>query len=428
LFTLLNDIFEFYCEDAFAITCSSVRVPTVLIPSIKFVPLDLVFVKSVALPETFMRAAWFIISFLTVAPTVKTVAMTIFLAIIALFSLALHFLSFRINKLACFAPSSDLFVYMKDISAINVICKTENDPSVDAHNTIKSCISDATAANAKSLTPVNEQQCKLSYADAVGYEHMEIRRPRNPNVVGYADVYLGDLFPDIEDTCSTQVDNSTAPACKYSFLSVKAKKAQNLLEEFALNDSFGSMANLFTIEEINEVGFCDPAIELDNLAPIIAAISHEMPRRLSYADAVGYSHMEEVKRPRNGNVIGFDVDLSLLVPEEVDKNDINVPVIRRMSYSEAFSFNYKPIQANSQHNDDTSFFEYTQKQPDILISSVVKPRRRLSYAEAVNSGVNDDTDIPHNLIEAMNQEPKPKPTNNTTSITQVIIKTRPEAQ
>lgn len=42
---------------------------------------------------------------------------------------------------------------------------------------------------------------KLSYEDVVGYAHMAIKKPRNPDDVGYAEVYIGflSLFEDESD-------------------------------------------------------------------------------------------------------------------------------------------------------------------------------------------------------------------------------------
>ncbi len=36
---------------------------------------------------------------------------------------------------------------------------------------------------------------RISYADVVSYPQMS-KKPRNPNAVGYADVYIGSLFED----------------------------------------------------------------------------------------------------------------------------------------------------------------------------------------------------------------------------------------
>lgn len=35
---------------------------------------------------------------------------------------------------------------------------------------------------------------KMSYADAVGYEFMKVKGPRNPNVFGYADLSMAIIF------------------------------------------------------------------------------------------------------------------------------------------------------------------------------------------------------------------------------------------
>lgn len=39
---------------------------------------------------------------------------------------------------------------------------------------------------------------KMSYADAVGYEFMEVKGPRNPIFFGYADLSMAKLFEELE--------------------------------------------------------------------------------------------------------------------------------------------------------------------------------------------------------------------------------------
>lgn len=394
--SLLNDIFEFNCEDAFALTCSTARVPTISVP---FVPLDLIFIKSVEFPETFMRTAWFLLSFLTAVPTVNSVAMTIIFALTALLTLTLNYLALRINKHAKDVISFDELIPMKPIEQANVPHSVITTVTTDLPYTVYlgSLFSEPKAqsqvlgynevylGNLFRESDVKTSLDVLSYDVYLGDLFLEeIQVPlkainssdtrikaRNPNVLGYADVYLGDLFHEGPDEPIITSPNEYIPVRKYSFLSIKAKKAQQLLEDFALNDSFGSMTDLFTVEALCEKdqeeaiddhedipmftntlaaspSILETAASKDPEVTVPAGV--DLPRKLSYADAVGYDHME-VKRPRNLEVIGYDVDLSLLFPEEAVESKLVVPfdkhtltavdrvpvkiLTRRMSYAEA---------------------------------------------------------------------------------------------
>jgi len=89
---------------------------------------------------------------------------------------------------------------------------------------------------------------RLSYAEVVGYEHVEVRRARNPPPIGF-DVCLGDLFAEP------------------------------------------------TITESNVNNHESPKIQVK--------------RRLSYAEVVGYEHVE-VRRARNPPPIGYAVYLGTI--------------------------------------------------------------------------------------------------------------------
>lgn len=542
LITLLNDIFEFHCDALFALTCSSAPVSTTVIP---VVHIDLVFVQSVALDEAFMTVIWFLLSFLTVAPTIKSVAMTILLVLTVLLTLALYYISFPVNKLASLAKrlhqlvqSKETYTYINkavadaSVPATTVLCYSAVSTGSDNISPYDVCLGDlfnnkepqaapkprklsyadavgydhmevmlpssthfigfdvylghlfpeavkdddddtctAPPCNVSDHEPeilgydvylgdlfietfqvptqsigyTQALKLPLSYADAVGYEHMQVRRPRNPNVVGYANVYLGDLFPEIEDHVAIfepqpddAVTEDIVPVRRYSFLSLKAKKAQELLEDFAFNDSFGSMANLISVEEICDLGTCESVYqkiavvdaveknssedaEQDTIAQSIEmneSISGDQVQaivtlpKLSYADAVGYEFME-VKRPRYPAVVGYEVDLSFLFYEEVevitavalnDNLELDIapktlsiasdvpasPSPRRQSYAKAVG--YEHIEIMKPITSEVSLTEFITFQAEVSDNKA-------------------DQEIPCANIQESSQEQKKKPSN-----------------
>lgn len=136
----------------------------------------------------------------------------------------------------------------------------------------------------------------------------------------------------------------------------------------------------------------------------------EKPRKLPYADAVGYEHME-VERPRNSDTIGYDLDLSILFPEE-DKEVIasysmeleieaiistGIPAyssIRRLSYAEAVAY-----QADSAFN----------------LTEFITIHTNFADTEA-------DQDIPRAQIQESSQEQNKKLSNTSASFKSELIK------
>lgn len=422
LLSLLNDIFEFNCEGIImALTCNTSKVPN---------STELIFVKAISLPEHFMIVTWSIVSFFCVAPSAKLVATALILVAAATFYFFLHILCKPIEENST-TLSTDDAIEMSDIYSINhkykkpslgtgtfykaavkaeALCdsayavfsedfsnediKSESSPyaiylgrlfSETAESTVPvtfSCeifLDDLFNEASKPLAPSGP---RISYADAVGYEFMEVRKPRNPDVVGY-EVFLGDLFfeeqPEPTPTSnldSTQVqDIETEPivqARRYSFATLKAQKAEKDLSIiFAASLSIDnltfiqasltqsqhnlnillSFSNLFTISEERSIAASQSHI---NMAPIsvhelftssrfnLKTFNFHEPvpsLRISYADAVGYSQVK-VRTPKNPDTLSYDVYLGDLFSEPDLKlldNEIPPDPVK-ISYADAVGY------------------------------------------------------------------------------------------
>lgn len=250
---------------------------------------------------------------------------------------------------------------------------------------------------------------RMSYADAVGYDFMEVKRPRHPQLFTGYDVGIAELFHE----CIEEPVVSSPPSTS-------------------------------------------------NVNSIVDAVAIHSNRRMSYADAVGYDFME-VKRPRRIQLFaGYDCDVSDLFKEPEShqvqndpslhskkkddlitdsvstRNDPETPkalnivtpppqIERRMSYADAVGYAFteikspckqqvEPIKAAPQAELNSNSLEMPSKSQDPKIQNnnqtfydVPKPQvipnitqiphanlaspRRMSYSEAVEAKA-DDIQIP----------------------------------
>ena len=239
---------------------------------------------------------------------------------------------------------------MIDISATNVLVKkslSRSDLDINPSTLAKPIDANSVAVEPspctaylgdlfiESVQSVSEPVYRISYADAVGYEHMEVRKPRNPNVLGY-DVFIADFF-------------------------------------------------IVTDEPANHV------LPADIIAP------QKVPSdRISYADAVGYEFMETIK-PRNPDVVGYDVYLGDLFPEEevhIELPDRNEVRVRKPSYADIVGYEFmetkKPRNSATLGYDvylgdlfpDEDIAPFIEDEVIIKLSTCT-PVRKLSYADAV---------------------------------------------
>jgi hypothetical protein len=215
LITLLNDIFEFYCQDMFSSsTCKAPLAPV----SSSAAATELIFIKAVVLPEWFLKFASFLLCCFTATATVKAVAMTIVLASIATLALLYHIKSKTLLSLE-YSKSEDDFIEMIDISAVSHVTVNKKpfshfSPDNEPFKEKKTLLLPSAPIKAVSYTVnvgdlfpesyyvVPAPARSMSYAEAVGYANVVTKPPRHGHTIeSYA--YLGDLFPE-EATNNTQ--------------------------------------------------------------------------------------------------------------------------------------------------------------------------------------------------------------------------------
>jgi hypothetical protein len=231
LITLLNDIFEFYCQDMFSSTCKASLAPV----SSSAAATELIFIKAVMLPEWFSKFAWFLLCRFTATTTVKAVAMTIVLASIATLALLYHIKSKSPLSLE-YSKSEDDFIEMIDISAVSHVTVNKNpfshfSPDNEPFKEKKTLLLPSAPIKAVSYTgdlfpesyyvaPAPAR--RMSYSEAVGYANIVTKPPRHGHTIE-SYVYLGDLFPEeaMNNTQSPPVRRlSYAEAVSYASVAV----------------------------------------------------------------------------------------------------------------------------------------------------------------------------------------------------------------
>jgi hypothetical protein len=205
LITILNDIFELYCQDMFSSTFKAPLAPV----SSSAAATELIFIKAVVLPEWFLKFTWFLLCRFTSTTTVKAVAMAIALASMAALSL---FINIKSKKplIVKFTESEDDFIEMIDISAVSYVAVNkkplshftpDNEPfgkkKIFALPSAPVRASPSTV-NVGYLLPdssyaVPAPARRMSYADAVGYGDI-VTKPRRYCHTIEPHVYLGDFI------------------------------------------------------------------------------------------------------------------------------------------------------------------------------------------------------------------------------------------
>lgn len=185
---------------------------------------SVIYIKTVPIPEGFMNLTWKLASLLIHAPSSTRFAVTLLMAATAVLALLLHCVVFPVSKVV-----HDNFDAKPEIKTSEFMTnepqstKSKEDPSDDRadfeltdfgqhpqgnlprYPQRPACVNGfLEGVGPSQLTPeihavpsdTDVKPRKLSYAEAVGFEHMETRKPRNPNFMGYADVYLADFFKE----------------------------------------------------------------------------------------------------------------------------------------------------------------------------------------------------------------------------------------
>ena len=279
LFILISILINFY-EKAFLDILSSLiqLIPVSKRVEVAAAPVELLFIKTVPLPDFFLNFLWVLSSHFIAMPSKRLVITTIFLAASAASALLFHYVMEKAELQVAALLASE--IQMVQIPILIEGKKPESQSDSTRPVDLAPVLSDAV------VVPTITKPA-ISYADAVGYDHVEVRKPRNQPTVGY-DVYLGDLFMESTD----------------------------------LN------------------GHASPIIQM---------------RRLSYADAVGYDHME-VQKPRNQPTIGYDVYLGDLFEESIDMSyhQSRMSQMKEISSNEAFTYDYtKPPSKYKQQSINT---------------------------------------------------------------------------
>ena len=465
--SFLNDLFEFSCNDILALSCTA-PAATVSSPAAA-TRSDLIFTKAVMFPEAFIKFAWSLISFILVAPSFKHVATALVLAAAAVLCLIFQF-SFKTTVEKPSEPSFEDAIEMVDISSSNTKTRKPSNCSrsesvanrlkdINCLSTVKlgsyitspysvyvgylfneasksSALKNASpclvylgslfSEEAKPVKPstapyeVNladlfdeATQClaapdrRISYADAVGYEKMEVRKPRNPDVIGY-DVYLGDLFfveelesvPIIEALVFEKeheteggdpqniVDESSATVHRYSFASLKARKAYMSHENI-----FSPSASLDTLIAAEDATLATQS-NSDNEE------SNVSTRKYSFASLKAQKAQKELKEIFASK---FSIEHLLASVDGLDYIDeqaslsVSHHVINKLlSFSDLFTIEEESISPSQIFTPKYpltlgDFFSFESKAPVSQIKEMIdeSPRaenaevRHMSYADAV---------------------------------------------
>jgi hypothetical protein len=406
---------------------------------------SLVFVKSVKLPITFMNLSCWIISKLSIAPTLFSVVITLALASLALYSLIHHFVLFPEQedvKNAHDCPCSQIILNInnpvkpKPKTTPNLKRKSELDISTLPREESKrkrhrvDCSMDS-CMNLEDLFKEHEPvfkpdiitpQRRLSYADAVGYANMEQKIPRNPTILNPYDFNLEFLFVESDNNSSENA------------IHLPELPTMHLEVDHGLENQQNPHPYFINLEELFK--------EVEPIHKPLSIATNN--RRLSYAEAVGYEHMEQ-KVPRNPTLLNpYDFNLEFLFVEQLvinssENNTEDLPLLleteqtsdcdshlmnleylfqefkeesnpkRRLSYADAVGYAnmeqkvprnptvLNPYDFNLEFLFVETSSENTRNFPLEIEPPSLKPERRLSYSEAVefsivnsNSFVNDD--------------------------------------
>ena len=326
------------------------------VPSVVVAPINyLIFVKTVPLPIGFMNFLWVLFKPFMAVASVYQVLATGLLAVTAVSSLILCYYINKVDPVIAHAHQQDHNqsqasnaeeVTMMTISEVVWCVKKLSVPFDEpkpAQSPEEQSTQTAHVPTSCLITPVAQSR-KLSYADAVGYDHMEVKQPRHPPTIGY-DVYLGDLFNEPE----IQISQPVVPA------------------------------------------------------PIVPA------RRMSYADAVGYAHME-TRKPRNPPTVGYDVYLADLFHEEETNPAAVVPVApspiiitRRMSYADAVGYDHmempKSRHPHQIHSYDTFIADLFTEISDVCVSAPLATEPQSKNHQFITNilGIFDNLNITKNV-------------------------------